>query len=438
MERNGVQEAETPSVGRANFRIGKSVGLSAPGLPRGRGIPRLQELSFLEVAVLAVASGATFEDVRGALVAHMMDLRRNNAGTGNVATFRLAKNDPKRYVRNATESLKELMRLGLVASATLPSSARAARAYKGTTFGLTEAGRRWAALLRNDLKTAYNELLGMLWHVHPQFQGFLQAVSVDRNGLVVPLAHWGALPLPRTRDRYMHFLAERVAEALMDDKSGWMATAPDVFAAVTDYIETLRQNARDRDRPDPHPRNQDFVRGCEEAVVKFAFSRCGVSLDYISQEILRRWTKVLGVASFSYHVPGTTALRIWPTAVLELADNTVVARRRTGGEYVAQVITNLRSAYEQVRKGDSGGSLWVPIYRVRAAVCHTLLIPDAVFDRALIELMQSKQVDVPYGINVDQSQYGSVPPTEVPLRVETSRGVRNYYSMSLVLRREKE
>ena len=283
---------------------------SLPASPGGRGIPRLQELSFLEVAIIGVAGSATFEEIRRQLVAHMIELRRNNAGTGNIATFRLAQDDPKRYVRNATESLKELMRLGLVAPATLPSSARAARTYKNTTFGLTAAGQRWAALLGDNLRGAYDELLGMLWKTHPQFEGFLRAISVDRAGLVVPLAQWGELPLPRTRDRYVHFLTERVVEAVRIGESGWSATESDVRTAITTYIEGIRQSAQDRERPDPHPRNQDFIRGCEEAVVKFAFHQCGVSLDYISQEILRRWTRVLGVASFSYHVPGPTALRI--------------------------------------------------------------------------------------------------------------------------------
>ena len=102
-------------------------------------------------------------------------------------------------------------------------------------------------------------------------------------------------------------------------------------------------------------------------------------------------------------------------------------------------MTTLREAYDQVRKDDPSRSLWVPIYRVRAAACYRLLIPDAVFDRALIKLLRGDQeVDVPYGVNIDPAQYGNVPPTELPLRVETSRGVRNYYSMSLVPRREKE
>ena len=417
----------------------RPLGAHLPTSPGGQGIPRLQELSFLEVAARGVSAGSTFEEIRRQLVAHMIELRRNQPGTGNTATFQLAQQDPKRYVRNTTESLKELMRLGLVAPATLPSSARAARGYKNSTFALTEAGQGWARILEEDLRYAYDELLGMLWKTHPQFEGFLGAISVNPAGLVVPLAQWGQLPLPRTRKRYIEFLTERVASAIEVDELGWSATALEIRTEITSYIEGIRQSAQGRNRPDPHPRNQDFVRGCEEALVKFAFRQTGLSLDYISQEILRRWTKVLGVASFSYHVPGPTALRIWPTATLDVRGDVILTRRRTGTEQSARVVTMLREAYDEVRKDNPSRSLWVPIYRVRAAACYRLLIPDTVFDRALIQLLRNDlDHDVPFGVNIDPAQYGNVPPTELPLQVETSRGVRNYYSMSLVPRREKE
>ena len=331
------------------------------------------------------------------------------------------------------------MRLGLVIPTTLPSSARAARAYENSTFALTAAGLDWVRILEEDLRHAYDELLRMLWKTHPQFEGFLRAISVSPAGLVVPLAQWGQLPLPRTRERYIEFLTKRVADAADTTDLGWSAPTSEIRTEIMSYIEGIRQSAKDRDRSDPHPRNQDFVRGCEEGLVKFAFRQTGHPLDYISQEILRRWTKILGVASFSYHVPGSTALRIWPTAALDVTGDVVHARRRTGAEQVNRVVTTLRESYDEVRKDNPSRSLWVPIYRVRAATCYRLLIPDTVFDHALIQLLRNDlDLDVPFGINIDPARYGNVPPTELPLRVPTSRGVTDHYSMSLVPRREKE
>ncbi len=416
----------------------KPGGVCPPMPPAGRSIPRLQELSFLEVANRAVTAGSTFEEIRRQLVAHMIELRRNQPGTGNTATFQLAQHDPKRYVRNATESLKELMRLGLVVPAMLPSSARAAQAYKNTTFEVTDAGEGWARVLQENPRRGYDELMKMLWATHPQFGGFLQAINPA--GLVVPLAQWGQLPLPRTHERYTAFLVERVSAAVEMGGLGWSATASEVRAGITSYVAGIQQSAQERDRPNPFRRNQDFVHACEEALVKLAFRQAGTTLDYISQEILRRWTRFLGIASFSYHVPGPTALRLWPTATLHVSDDgTIRAERRTGSNQITRVVDALRAAYDDVRKDNPSRSLWVPIYRVRAAACHRLLVPDTVFDRALITLLgNDPDVHVPFGVNIDPAQYGNVPPTELPLRVETSRGVRHYHSMSLVPRRDKE
>ena len=95
-------------------------------VPRSTRIPRLQELSFLEVAMSGVADGAGFEEIRRRLIDHMVALREESDASGNTARFRIAKDTPHRYVSNVSQALKELMLLGLIEPDTVPSSARAA------------------------------------------------------------------------------------------------------------------------------------------------------------------------------------------------------------------------------------------------------------------------------------------------------------------------
>ena len=208
-----------------------------------------------------------------------------------------------------------------------------------------------------------------------------------------------------------------------------MASEPDILKAVKGYLEKRYSNSRARGREEPYPRNQDFVNACEEALVKFAFEKEGVSIDYISHQILRRWTKVLGVANYSYHVPGRNALRLWSTAAIEESGGQIFAKRRTGAVIVQSAIEQLPSAYEAVRRQDPAGSLWLPIYRVRAGICWKLKAPEAVFDRALYKVLGSDaDQDIAFGINLDKAQFGNVPPTELPLRLNTKRGVQTYYA----------
>ena len=141
----------------------------------------------------------------------------------------------------------------------------------------------------------------MLWQAHPQFAAFIDAIAAP--GLVIPILPWSQLREPRTRINYVRSLVSWVVQCIGDEQSGWTASKPEVREAVGEYLNARYESARARGRDEPYPKNRDFVNACEEALVKFAFARRGVSIDYISHEILRRWTKELGVANFSYHVP---------------------------------------------------------------------------------------------------------------------------------------
>ena len=397
----------------------------------GGGVPRLQELAFLWIAHLAVDGGATFETIRQALIEHMRAERDDETATGNTAKFQLERENRLRYVSNASEALKTLMRLGLLERAALPAEAHAAVYYTKTTFAVTDKGRAWAERLRADRAGALDELLQMLWSAIPQFAGYLRLMA--RGPLVIPIAQWLEFPEPRGRAAYIRRLAAKVAVNVAAEPCGWSATEQEIGTAVTTYIEARLASAAKRQRPDPYPRNQDFIRACEEALVKLAFTRAGESLDYISHEVLRRWMRELQVGNFSYHAPGVTALRLWPTADIAIADGTPVITRHTGDAYRDAVVRALGEGYEDVRRGAAAGSPWVPIYRVRAAVCFRLRVTDRLFDRAFVEFLAgSRGGGLPYRVNVDPAQFGNVPPSERPLRVPTTRGPKDVYTMSLV------
>ena len=403
-------------------------------VPHGTRIPRLQELSFLEVAMSGVADGAGFEEIRRRLIDHMVALREESDASGNTARFRIAKDTPHRYVSNVSQALKELMLLGLIEPDTVPSSARAAQNYATTTFSASEKGMAWVGLLREDWQGAYDQLLDLLWHAHPQFKTFLKAL--DGHGVEVPLLQWAEVPAPATRDYYRDFLPVWVARHLDMGQSGWTASESEVREAVEGYLKARYEDARARGREEPYPKNRDLTHACEEALVRFAFARNGVVLDYVSQEILRRWTKDLGIANFSYHVPGVNALRLWPTAVVHASGGKVSATRRNGPELVQRAIELLPSIYGDLRRREGTRSLWVPIHQVRAGVCWNLGIPDGVFERALLQILSGECEDsAPFRVNLDAAQYGTVPPSEAPFRLQTGRGLRTFFAMSLIPKR---
>lgn len=415
----------------------------------GVGIPRLQELSFLTVAMHKADAGAGFDEIRRGLIEHMTELRRQQAPTGNHAAFRLAVHNPNRYVDNTTAALGELMKLGFLEKEALPSSAAAATAYQQRTFTPTVAGRAWAQQTvggRAERVAAFDVLLRELWRLHPQLSGYLRLLA--DAPFVLPTARWSeavptgsVLPPSVARLRYIEFLAARAARAVEAGVTGWSGTEEQIATAVRSYIDDRFRAAERRKTGTPYARNRDFVGACEEALVSFAFAQAGVKLDYISLEILRRWTRELGVANFSYYVPGPPALRLWATAELDVdVDGRLRTVHRRGlADHGDDVIEVLPDAIEQARRA-TPDSTWVPIYRVRAAIAMRLGLNDATVDAAIREFIAGQRSpDAPFGINLESAEIGATPPTETPLKVTDSRTSRTvtYRVMALVRRTER-
>jgi hypothetical protein len=409
----------------------------------GVGIPRLQELEFVGLAVDGVVEGRTYDEIRASLFNHMTYTRRRNAPSGNHAGTRMAQDPLTRYVHNATEALTEAMRLGFVERAQLPSSKKAAAAYANLTFVATPSGREWATKQADDAPAAYTELLGRLWDLHPQFRGFLGLLQ--RGPVVIPSTSWREVhgrPIhagheEAARAQYVDFLAARCSRAIAAGGTGWQATEQQVRDALREYIDARVAFATRRARPHPYPRHGDFVSACEEAVVSFAFTAAGMPLDYISLEILRRWTRTLGVANFSYYVPDAPALRLWATAEVE-PPPTLRVQRRSAAQFRDAVLTALPDAYERARRRAQGAS-FVPVHLVRAGVCFRLGLNDGVFDSAVRDMLSGEgPTDLGYRVNLDRAQYGAIPPTEQPIRVPDRSGREQTYTvMTLVNRPER-
>ncbi|WFG45154.1 hypothetical protein [Pseudonocardia alni] len=129
----------------------------------GAGIPRLQDLSYIDVAAGGVAAGATFEQLRRSLVARGAELARDSDTDGSFDEQRWSavRADPTKYVHNTVDVLKELMRLGWVERHILPSGPASAYAHSESTFTMTPAGAAWTELAGQDRRSAYNSLLGV-------------------------------------------------------------------------------------------------------------------------------------------------------------------------------------------------------------------------------------------------------------------------------------
>jgi hypothetical protein len=404
----------------------------------GQGLPRLQELAYLETIAKAVAAGLPFEAIRLALVDHIWSLRQASPGDPpDPAEYRAWRGDEKKYVRNVTDALKELMRLRFVENATLPSSGNSAYAHKDATYKISSAGLEWVSLLESDRRAAYDNLIPNVVFAHPGFRCFLSTVGVignDRSSFVIPLLRWGELaPNNRSEAAYRRAIGDYVAGALASSDLGWRAEAFEINEAVNAYLDRILARAQARNK-NPFSTVRAFTQTCEEALVRLAFSKAGCSIDYVSMEIARRWSRWLGLACYSYHVPGPYALRFWSSARMELADGGVIVNRRAGGEWRDRALAELHDYCHQAR---AAGTTYVPIWEARAAICWRLRIVDDEFDRAMTDMIADRRGQrLPWRVHLDQVSVGSNPSSASPFILTTAAaGTRTYNVVTIVPKR---
>ncbi len=418
----------------------------------GAAIPRLQELTYIESAVLAVASGEPFERIRLAILDRAENVARSGDHDGSFDSVKWSSRraDPMSYVHNTVDVLKELMRLGWVERHVLPSTPRSAYAHAHVTYETTAAGRAWTELVRQDELAGYNALAGALLTAHPQFEGFLRLVGARPDStadhLTVPLLRSDGPPGSDCR-RYLAAFLAHVTEAAQAGDLGWTAAPEVIEESLRGYVARAvhRAEVRAKQRPAdaanparPPITRKRFAVLCEEAVVRLAFTAAGCPMDYISQELLRRWTRFLGLANFSYYAPGPSALRLWATGSVSGSGDRPDFRRSVGHQVRRSVLQALPRVWSTA-DGRLDDASYHPVWRVRAAVCWELRISDEEFDAAIAAAYRGELPDLGLRVHLDEASQLRTPGSVRPLVVVGSTGkARVFHVMSLFQARRSE
>ncbi len=405
----------------------------------GRAIPRLQDLSYFEVTMGSLLRGATFEDVRRVVVDRARDLDREAdlEGAFDEAKWEQRRKDPKEHVNNAVEVLKEAMRLGWVERRVLPSTPDSAYLHSNDVYELLPQGRGWAELAVQDRPAAYNTLTGALMEAHPQVAGFLRAIGArsdsESPAFTIPLLRWDQVR-HLSEDLYLEDLVQVLTAAVASGRLGWHADADTIETGIRAYVNRIRARRAARDRTQSR---KEFLKTCEEATTKVAFAASGCPLDYISMELLRRWSRFLGVGNFSYYAPGPYALRLWGTGTVHGSGSEVTITRRLGPDVRRQVLSTLLEAWQE-RRASPAASMYAPVWELRAAVCWRLRIADTEWDKAISELLHGDHEDQPYRVHLDQASLGPAPASTRPLVLPSSAGLRIFNVMTIIPNKESK
>lgn len=372
----------------------------------------------LETAAVAVAEARPFEQIRRGLV----ELMRASSDDPDSPKWLRRADDPEAYVHNVVDALKELMTLGLLERTSLPSTPRSARAHRSQQYTLTSDGQAWVEELASSRAAAYNRLTGWLLAKHRQFELYLRAVGARPDS---PAQHL-TVPLLRRSDAASNDPEEFVLEfgrhagnATALGRLGWKADPEEVASAVHRYVTKTTSRAAATGRV---MSIKAIEKEAEKGVVKAAFEAAGVKIDYITVELLRRWTRYLGLATFSYHAAEPRALRLWGTATVSGSGDSTTIERRIGPEIRDRALEELGEVFSEHRARTSQ-AMYMPIWEARAQVCWRLRIDDAEFDRAIAEMLAGvRGQNLPWEPHLDQASIGAMPPSASPLVLPTRSG----------------
>src|SRR4051812_1673 len=124
---------------------------SQKGRLRTDTIPRIDDVSYLFETLAWVANARTFEDIRKDIVAVRLEqdvATRADQRRGMSASRRLREQDDLTYWANARDALKELMRLGLIEHAPLPSRPQQVSAHRRKRYQIRAEGEQFLELGR--------------------------------------------------------------------------------------------------------------------------------------------------------------------------------------------------------------------------------------------------------------------------------------------------
>ncbi|MFF1418287.1 hypothetical protein [Streptomyces sp. NPDC058280] len=408
------------------------------------GIPRLQELTYLATAAQAVDEGKPFEQIRMAVFDWAKLHAEENDSTGSFDADKWEKRraDRAAYFRNTVVVLKELMRLGWVKRHDLPSTPGSARAHAHVMLTTTPTGREWTELVTREPLDGFDALAGALIEAHPQFEAFLRLVGARPDSvashLTIPLMRSGGSS--RHDDvNYLSSFVAYVVEKVRTSDLGWSASPEVIEGALRDYVSraVCRDARRAEAEPDLSAREKRrketgsrkrLVALCEEAAVRLAFTAAGCPLDYVSHELLRRWTRFLGLANFSYYVPGPSALRIWKTADV-IGSGPATEFRRAVGDATRRAAMEIVPVVWRAEEQLAAQNMFLPVWRIRAAVCWERRISDSEFDAALTAAVRGEIPDLAFQVHLDGASGGRTPRSTKPLVLATASGHRIYHVM---------
>ncbi len=377
-------------------------------------IPRLNQIGYLLRGLIAIRSGrSTFEDIRRTILEFgrtVAEEERGIARSGYTISRRLRFVDAATYWTNARDVLKELMTLGLVRAAPVPSRRKYVERHRDTHYELTDEGNALAELITLEGNSAFRDsLFQSMYYAHPYIRAFLKKLLEEEIYIPIYRFHEG-----RRRGREIAF------NDIIDDSILWLSQQEVGDAHMTTYSDHLRQYVTSKISGKTEVNNEIILRAVNEGVHQCFLRAYGFEFDNVTFGQLMKMCTQFWVTNYSYRVPSIDGLVVYSTAEIEDRHGTLDIRRHRFSEYVKDITDEIYSQFTAI------GKSFAPIHALRAAVCYKLKINDEIFDSAITRIYQGI-IQANYNLTLLTDLTESLPPSVSPLQIDG----KNFYSITL-------
>jgi len=394
-------------------------------------IPKLDQVEYLFDALGLIREQFTFDSIRKELIR----MRPEYPDSRNRIS-------PNTFWSNARDVLRELMRLGLVSRAALPSRPAQLDAHRARKFTLTTQGEQFLALEQRSVWEFRYRFAQAMLIAHPYLQELHQLL----------------------RSRELFFPRIQTSD-LPGDADSWREKPPEPLCAVSSRVadsvrEVLKLNIPVKDletnmglylnaawkRLDQEQKSHLYakavVKAVNDVIVRVLLQIYGMHMDYVTFRSAVALLSDLNAIWHTRSLAGRRGWTVWETSLapvpLSTSTTTPAAEALRGSVWfnprreTEEVIKNqLMESFFSLHDRRGGFAL---IHVLRAEVCHRLGVHGRDFDAVLRNLHAQTLVDSRYAVNLDRGGGDELPPSEEPFRI----GDRQFYLITLLKRNREE
>lgn len=394
-------------------------------------IPKLDQISYLFDSLGFIGEQLSFDAIRKELIRLRPETRRE-----------LVRATETMFWSNVRDALRELMRLGLVEKAALPSRAGQLDVHRNRTFALTEAGRNFLELEQRDPWDFRYRFAQAMLLAHPYLRELHRLLGarelffprIQKTQLPGGVEDWRTGP-PESLGELAAWIGESV-QAVMG--SGVDVTG--LEDKMRPYLSAAWKRLDGEQKA--HAFSQAVVKTFNDVVIRILIQIYGQRMDYVTFRSAVGLLSDLNAIWNTRSLPDRRGWTIWVTSSAALpaigtasspGDQALLGqvwfKRHTASDEAIRdsVISNFFSL-----PGRRGG--FALIHELRAEVCHRMKIHGHDFDAVLRKLHGQTLADETYAINLDRGGSDEVPPSEEPFRI----GDRAFYLITLLKRNREE